>query len=121
MARILIVDDDPVVLDLVRDLLLMQGHSVESAADGAQALARLAGERFDLLIIDRNMPVMDGIAAVAALRRDPRLASLKVLMFTSMADPASRDEALRAGVDGFLKKPVQMQDFTACIRGALAP
>jgi CheY-like chemotaxis protein len=119
MARILIVDDDPVVLDLVRDLLLMQGHSVAAAADGAQALAKLAAERFDLLVIDRNMPVMDGIAAVAALRRDPRLASLKVLMFTSMADPASREEALRAGVDGFLRKPIQMQEFAASIRSAL--
>jgi CheY-like chemotaxis protein len=120
MARILVVDDDPVVLDLVKDLLLMQGHSVASAGDGQQALAKLAEEPFELLVIDRNMPIMDGIAAVTALRRDPRLASLKVLMFTSMADPASREEALRAGVDGFLRKPVQMQEFTATVRGALA-
>ena len=120
MARILIADDDPVVLELVRDLLGMQGHSVESAADGAQALAKLGAEGFDLLVIDRNMPVMDGIAAVTALRSDPRLAALKVLMFTSSADPAAREEALRAGVDGFLRKPIQMAEFTATIKGALA-
>ena len=104
---------------LVRDLLIMQGYSVESAADGAQALAKLAAEHFDLLVIDRNMPVMDGIAAVTALRRDPRLASLKVLMFTSLSDPAAREEALRAGVDGFLGKPIQMQTFAATVRSAL--
>ena len=120
MARILIVDDDPVVLDLVRDLLLIQGHSVASAVDGAQALAKLGAEAFELLIIDRNMPVMDGIAAVKALRRESRLAALKVLMFTSSGDPAVREEALRAGVDGFLRKPIQMQEFSATINGVLA-
>ncbi len=113
------VDDDPIVLDLVRDLLLMLGHSVDSAPDGAQALAKLGGGGCELLIIDRHMPVMDGIAAVAAARRDPRLAGLKVLMFTSDAAPAAREEALAAGVDGFLRKPIQMAEFTAAVRAAL--
>jgi two-component system, sensor histidine kinase and response regulator len=120
MARILIVDDDPIVLDLVRDLLLMQGHAVDSAPDGAQALARLAAQPCDLLVIDRSMPVMDGIAAVTALRRDPRFAALKVLMFTSAADPETREAALRAGVDGFLRKPIQMAEFSAAIQAVLA-
>jgi CheY-like chemotaxis protein len=119
MARILIADDDPIVLDLVRELLVMLGHTVASVPDGAQALAQLAAGTFDLLVIDRNMPVMDGVAAVAALRRDARLAGLKVLMFTSEAAPAAREEALAAGVDGFLRKPIQMAEFSAAVKSAL--
>lgn len=119
MASILIADDDPIVLDLVRELLVMLGHTVDCAPDGAQALAKLAAGTFDLLVIDRNMPVMDGVSAVTALRRDARLAGLKVLMFTSEAAPSAREEALAAGVDGFLRKPIQMAEFSAAVRAAL--
>jgi DNA-binding response OmpR family regulator len=119
MARILIVDDDPMVLDLVHELLSIQGHTMDKASDGAQAVAKLGQATYDLLIIDRNMPIMNGVEAIAAVRRDARHQTLKILMFTSASDPATRAEALKAGANGFLNKPIQLQEFSATIQQAL--
>lgn len=119
MARILIVDDDPNVVELVRELLSMQNHALDTASDGKQGLAKLQAAEFDLLIIDRNMPVMNGIETILAIRRDPRLASLKILMFTSISGPAILEEARGAGADGCLHKPIHLAEFSAAVRQAL--
>lgn len=119
MARILVVDDDSVVLELVEELLSLQSHSLEFGHNGKEALEKLKQGPFDLLIIDRNMPVMDGVAAIAAIRRDPQLRGLKILMFTAYDSPDLRAEVLAAGADGYLCKPIKLADFSATIRQAL--
>lgn len=119
MARILIVDDDPLVLELVRDLLSMQDHSLDTGSDGAQAVAKAKTGAYDLLIIDRIMPVMSGIAAIAAIRANPALRGLRILMFTSINSPEAHAQALQAGADGFLVKPIQLSEFSATVRRAL--
>ncbi|TPW18678.1 MAG: integral membrane sensor hybrid histidine kinase, partial [Elusimicrobia bacterium] len=68
MARILIVDDEPAIRELIATVLGMHGHACDMADGGVQALSHLQRKPYDLLIIDRNMPVMDGIQAVSALR-----------------------------------------------------
>jgi len=119
MARILIVDDDPMIVDLVRDLLAMQNHFLDTANDGAQAVAKLSQAPFDLLIIDRNMPIMNGIQAIAAVRSNPQLRALKILMFTAVNDPSKLAEAAQVGADGCLNKPIQLAEFSATIRKVL--
>lgn len=119
MARILIVDDDPNVRELVLELLSMQDHAFETAADGKEAVAKLGAAPFDLVILDRNMPVMNGIEVLAHVRRDSGLASLKILMFTSVTDPKLLAEARLAGADGCLRKPIEMAEFMAAVRQAL--
>ncbi|MEK7858185.1 MAG: response regulator [Elusimicrobiota bacterium] len=121
MARILIVDDDPNVLELVRELLSMQGHTPDLAADGAEALSKMRQARYDLLIIDYHMPVMDGLQTLAALAGEPALRPKTVLMFTSVADPMVLAKATQAGADGCLHKPVQLAQFSAAVRQALGP
>ena len=120
MARILIVDDEPAVVGLVRDLLASQDYAADGAANGAQALEKLKASSYDLLIIDLNMPVMGGIEAIKVIRRDPALARLKILVFTADAKPDVRDGALAAGADGCLQKPIKLDEFSATIRQALS-
>lgn len=119
MARILIVDDDPNVRELVLELLSMQDHVLETAADGKEAMAKLAAADFDLLIVDRNMPIMNGVEVITHVRRDARLSALKILMFSSISDAILLAEARLAGADGCLHKPIQLADFMAAVRQAL--
>lgn len=105
MPKILVVDDDPSVRQLVRDVLEIEGYDVDVVGDGASALLHVAGDRPDCVVLDVMMPGLDGHAVLARLREDDGQPLLPVVMLTAAADDAQAWQAWTGGVDYFLAKP----------------
>ena len=120
MARVLIVDDEEFVRDLIKEVLLAQGHEFELAADGAEALDILRKKAIDLAIVDRNMPGMSGIQVVQLIRQNPRTKALKVLMCTASCVTKEIDEAFAAGADDYILKPLNFSALLNKVTKALA-
>ena len=115
-TRILIVDDHPANRDLLRIMLQAADCETAEAADGEQALAVLAVQSFDLVLMDVRMPVMDGIAATRAIRAlDTPLRDVPVLAVTAEAMPEDAARCIAAGMDGHLAKPVTQAKLYAAI------
>jgi DNA-binding response OmpR family regulator len=112
-TKILVVDDDPDILDAVTTILEAQGYTVITAQDGIEALANLKAEKPDLMILDLLMPRMDGFAVCRELR-DPRWAKyseIPILVATSVREEASRrryelETGLELNVDDYIEKPI---------------
>jgi two-component system, cell cycle response regulator CpdR len=120
MARILLADDEEPVRTLIARALAEDGHQVIATADGVEALDRLAkdGGRFDLLLTDVKMPVMDGIAlALAAARDHPNLV---ILLMTGYADQRERAHGLDALIHDVIAKPFSNQEIRSVVGEALA-
>ena len=105
MARILVVDDDPSVRALVRDVLELEGHVVQLVEDGYAALRAVAAERPDCVVLDVMMPGMDGHEVLARLRAMTDGLELPVVMLTAAADDANAWRSWTGGVDSFFGKP----------------
>ncbi len=104
--RILVVDDMSTMRRIIRNILDQLGYSnVEEAENGKQALAKLKKEKFDFVVTDWNMPEMDGLSLVKAIRSDEELKHLPVLMVTAEAKKENVMEALKAGVNNYIVKP----------------
>jgi CheY-like chemotaxis protein len=119
MARILIAEDDAAIAALVARALCQDGHEITLAADGAQALDRLAETQgsFDLLLTDIKMPVMDGIALALATARDHP--DIVILLMTGFADQRERAHGLDALIHDVLSKPFSLHDLKLSVRGAI--
>lgn len=111
MRKILVVDDDPSVRQLVTDVLEIEGYQVEAVEDGAKALLAVAGDRPDCVVLDVMMPGLDGHAVLARLREDDGLPLLPVVMLTAAADDAQAWQAWSGGVDYFLAKPFDASEL----------
>jgi CheY-like chemotaxis protein len=107
MSRILIAEDNPVNRELLRELLETRGYSVTEACDGQEALRRIEESQPDILLLDLDMPVLDGFATVQRIRENPAIASLPVLAVTAYAMQGDRERVLSSGFDGYLSKPIQ--------------
>jgi signal transduction histidine kinase/CheY-like chemotaxis protein len=120
-ARILLVEDNPINQELVRDLLGRAGVVLGVAGNGQEALDRLERERFDLVLMDCQMPVMDGYAATRALRQQPQWRDLPVLAMTANALVGDREKALAAGMNDHIAKPVNVDDLFATVSRWIPP
>ena len=115
--RVLLVDDDPLNQDVARELLSHVGLGVDVAGDGAQALDALAHGTHDLVLMDLQMPVMDGLSATRALRAQPRWKDLPVLAMSANGDARTRAACQDAGMNDQVGKPVEpVQLFGALLR-----
>ena len=103
--RAMTVDDSKTMRDMVAFTLKGAGFEVAQAADGQQALNQLASTKVDVIITDLNMPVMDGVALIRALRADPKWRAVPILMLTTESDPTKKAEGRSAGATGWLVKP----------------
>ncbi|HPB76452.1 MAG TPA: response regulator, partial [Chromatiaceae bacterium] len=110
-ARVLLVEDNAVNQELARELLARHGIQVEVANDGAEALARLADEAFDGVLMDCQMPVMDGYTATRRLREQPRLRDLPVIAMTANAMAGDREKVLAAGMNDHIPKPINVEQM----------
>jgi len=115
MARVLVVDDDPDIRDLVRFKLEAEGHELFTAADGEAGLAAAREHQPDLVLADWTMPRLTGIEMLARLRADPAIADIPFVLLTARAQHV--DEP---GIDGFIAKPFGLDDLTAGVDAALA-
>ncbi|HOV04793.1 MAG TPA: response regulator [Hyphomicrobiales bacterium] len=120
MGRILLTEDDASVRAFVERALQMDGHEVLTAEDGAEGLEILTREagRFDLLLTDIKMPVMDGIALALSAARD--FPKLTILLMTGYADQRERASGLEALIHDVVTKPFTLADIRAAVADALA-
>lgn len=107
MKRILIVDDSPTIRKLIGYVLKRKNYITEEAEDGIDAMEKLSDIEVDLVIVDLNMPNMDGISFVKSLRHSYYNLDLPVIMLTTTSDSELKQEAYGAGINMFLTKPVQ--------------
>ena len=106
MIKVLVADDDPDSRELSREVLQSEDCQVLEAADGKEALESIRLNRPDVVLLDVQMPVMDGFSVLQQLRQDPRLATLPVAAVTSHAMHGDRERALAAGFDEYISKPI---------------
>jgi two-component system chemotaxis response regulator CheY len=105
-TKFLVVDDFSTMRRIVRNLLKELGYSdVDEAEDGVQALQKLRNEKFDFVVTDWNMPNMDGLELLKAIRADATLSSLPILMVTAEAKKENIIAAAQAGASGYVVKP----------------
>lgn len=114
----LLVDDDPMLLALLAAFLESRGYAVAQAADGQEALARLDQGHFNLVVTDRHMPRMDGLALCRAIRGRAADSYVYCIMLTASFDEQSLVAAMEAGVDDFLAKPLRPAELGARLRAA---
>ena len=115
-AKILVVDDDPQLRRVMKAALTRQGYIIEDARSGEAALEKLRDERYDLVILDRNMPGMGGIEACHSIREH---SDIGIIMLTVRKTELEKIEALDAGADDYITKPFSMPELLARIRANL--
>lgn len=107
MSKILIVDDNRASRDLIRAILKSVPCEMLEAKHGQEALDLIHQERPDLVLLDIDMPVLDGLSVIRKIRQEPGLANLPVIAVTSFAMQGERDKAMAAGFTGYITKPVR--------------
>ncbi|MDR0189022.1 response regulator [Pseudomonas yamanorum] len=111
MAEILIVEDNEANMRLARLLLVNAGHSVMWAADAETGLTLAREKQPALILMDIQLPGMDGLAATSLLKQDPHTAHIPVIALTAMAMKEDRDKTLRAGCDAYIIKPLRYKEL----------
>jgi two-component system, cell cycle response regulator DivK len=118
-GEILIVDDNPVNLKLIRVLLLTEGYTVRTAADAEEALAMLKSFSPSLILMDVQLPGMDGLELTRRLKANPATRDIIVVALTAYAMKGDAEKAAMAGADGYLSKPVDTRTLPAVIASYL--
>lgn len=116
--KVLIVDDTETLRSLVQVYLLQRGWEFDEARDGAEALRKIRERPPDVVVSDVSMPVMDGFELCAAIRTDPRLKAIPVVLLTMLGDEASRLRGQLVGANAFLTKPVSPARLKEAIQAA---
>jgi len=115
-ARILVVDDEPDNRELLEIILASEGFAVVSAAGGAEALARVAQEPPDLIVLDVMMPGMTGYEVAATIKGNPATRNIAILLFSAVSDANARTLGLSAGADDHIAKPVEYAELVKRVR-----
>jgi two-component system cell cycle response regulator DivK len=118
--RILVVEDQEDNRQILRDLLANAGYDMIEAEDGEQGVAVASSERPDLILMDIQLPVLDGYEATRRIRTNPDLKSVPIIAVTSYALAGDEDKALAAGCDGYVSKPYSPRELLAKVRAYLA-
>jgi len=119
MAIILVIEDNPANMKLACLLLRNVGHTTLSAADAEAGLTLARADRPDLILMDIQLPGMDGLAATALLKQDPATAAIPVIALTAMAMKEDREKTKVAGCDAYIAKPLRYQELYAAIDALL--
>jgi CheY-like chemotaxis protein len=106
MARVLIVDDNPTNLKLVTYLVRANGHDVDTAGDAEAALAAIAAHRPDVILMDLQLPGIDGLELTRRLKADPATKDIAIIAVTAYAMKGDQEKALEAGCDDYVTKPI---------------
>lgn len=117
--KILIAEDEPSLRENLQWMLELEGYQVTAACNGAEALGRAQKERPDLLLTDVMMPELDGYGLIQALREDPRLATVPIIMLTAKADRVDVRSAMNLGADDYLTKPCRREELLEAIQARL--
>jgi two-component system, chemotaxis family, chemotaxis protein CheY len=118
-ASILTVDDSASLRMAIRIVLSAAGYSVAEACDGADGLAKAAATRFDLIVTDLNMPNLDGLSMIRALREQPAQAGVPIIFLSTESDSEVKAQAKAAGATGWLVKPFQPEQLLRVVQKVL--
>ena len=108
---ILIVEDDPKSLKLIRDLLRASGYAIIEATDGRQGVEQARAQKPDLIFMDIQMPVVNGIEATKILKTDRATKDIPIIALTASAMKEDKVKAFQAGCDGYITKPIDIKRF----------
>lgn len=120
MARILIIEDNPANMKLATLLLHKAGHTALCAVDAETGLTLARADRPDLILMDIQLPGMDGLEATALLKQEPATAAIPVIALTAMAMKDDQEKTRVAGCDAYIAKPLRYQELYAAIDTLLA-
>jgi DNA-binding response OmpR family regulator len=118
-SRVLVVEDEPNIRELVCLHLRHEGYACEGLGDGREALARIEAERFDLLVLDVMIPGLDGLSLCRAVRNTTTNADVPILMLTARREEADKVVGLESGADDYLTKPFGVRELVARARALL--
>ena len=116
MKTILVVDDEPKIVELARDYLEHAGFAVVSASDGPEALTRARGDHPDLIVLDLGLPRIDGLDVARALRRD---SNVPIVILSGRSDESDKLVGLELGADDYVTKPFELPELVARIKAVL--
>lgn len=119
MARILIIEDNPANMKLALLLLHKVGHKTQCAVDAETGVDLVRAELPDLVLMDIQLPGMDGLSATALLKSAPGTAHIPIIALTAMAMKADKEKCVNAGCDGYIAKPLRYQELYAAIDALL--
>ena len=117
--RVLLVEDDPLNVELFTAVLQREGYAVEVVTDGHQVEPRVDEVRPDLVLMDINLPGVDGTELLRRLRRNPSTAGLRILAVTAHAMHGDGESFLAMGFNGYISKPVEVKQFRETVRQML--
>ena len=116
MSRLLIVEDDPTISFMVREVLRHEGFDTTEIAEGTTALDALRAGSYDAVLLDVMLPGVDGISILRAIRDDETLSQTSVVMLTARSDDSSTWEGWKAGCDLYLSKPFDPDELVAALK-----
>ena len=120
--KLLVVEDSPTMRQLiVFALKRIRGIQAVEANDGVDALKKLNAEKFDLIITDINMPIMDGLKLVSMVRNDPNYKETPIVIITTEGANEDRERALALGADEYITKPIQTMQILETVKKLLSP
>ena len=118
--RFLVVEDSPTMRQLITfSLKRIPNSKIVEASDGVDALKKLRENRYDLIVSDINMPLMDGLKLVSMIRNDPTYRSIPIVIVTTEGSQADRDKGLALGANAYLSKPIQTNELLKVVKELL--
>lgn len=114
--KVLIVEDNPANMKLAASLLVKSGYQVLESVDAEIGLAMAKEELPDLILMDVQLPGMDGLTATGILKKDPATANIPVIALTAFAMKGDEEKMINAGCDGYIPKPIRYKEFLATVR-----
>ena len=118
-GRIMVVDDEEKNRRLLADLLSTDGYTVQTAADGMEALQLVPGFKPETILLDVMMPQLDGVEVCRRLKTDPLTASIPILLVTALRERADRLKGIQAGANDFLTKPIDADEIRLRVKNAV--
>ena len=115
-AKILVVDDVAMNVKLLADLLAVKGYATCTATSGSQALALIASEHPDLVLMDIQLPDIDGIEVLGRIRKDATLDAIPVLAVSASVMPDDQQKIISSGFDAFITKPINLKQFVETVQ-----
>lgn len=119
MARILIAEDEEVLRMLMVDTLEDEGHELDEAADGREAVDHIMENDYDLILLDYMMPLLTGLEVIERVRNSPKRSAVKIMMVSAKSQQSDKDLVLKSGADYFIAKPYSPAELVQRIEDIL--
>ena len=113
--KILIVEDEPLNMELFRDLLEVEGYAITEATDAQEGIDKAKSHTFDLILMDVQLPGMDGLTATKIIKEDSLNTATPIIALTAYAMKGDREKVIAAGCDGYITKPINIKEFVKTV------